>query len=358
MPWFPEFYSAVELARRQTRTAGLTDPVGQYINALNNGDSHVLENTWPGAVTVYDPRAGEIRGHRKLRRFVLQNQTFLAERQARTETVATTHIPGRAVVELLVHLDADDQEYTWPVAVVADSPDDLSVVFRTYCSRWPVDGRRFVRRPILSPGNFKPGDVVGRYLTAVEAGDTEAAVNSFAPDGYFREPVGSHPTHSGTTELRSFFAWQFSAGGGIGLENCVMTDDGSRCALEYNCSQWGTHGLTPQAGLGVYERGADGLLAAVRIYDDVEPPFRRPYDDPKLRSNRVKHEEQAQEDPAERELFETIRTTYALALEPEQHAMVNELRDDLRTIRWEERSELINDIQNAIGQNLEEEFEL
>ena len=357
MPWFPEFYSAVELARRQTRTAGLTDPVGQYFNALNNGDTHVLENTWPGDVTVYDPRAGEIRGHRKLRRFVLQNQTFLAERQARTETVATTHIPGRAVVELLVHLDADDQEYTWPVAVVADSPDDLSVVFRTYCSRWPVDGRRFVRRPILSPGNFKPGDVVGRYLTAVEAGDTEAAVNSFAPDGYLREPVGSHPTHSGTTELRSFFAWQFSAGGGIGLENCVMTDDGSRCALEYNCSQWGTHGLTPQAGLGVYERGADGLLAAARIYDDVVPPFRRPYDDPKSRSHRVKHEEQAQEDPAERELFETIRTTYALALEPEQHAMVNELRDDLRTIRWEERSELINDIQNAIGQNLEEEFE-
>ena len=182
-------------------------------------------------------------------------------------------------------------------------------------------------------------------------------MNSCAPDGCLREPVGSHPTHSGTTELRSFFAWQFSAGGGIGLENCVMTDDGSRCALEYTCSQWGTHGLTPQAGLGVYERGADVLLAAARIYDDVVPPFRRPYDDPKSRSHRVKHEEQAQEDPAERELFETIRTTYALALEPEQHAMVNELRDDLRTIRWEERSELINDIQNAIGQNLEEEFE-
>jgi len=27
-----------------------------------------------------------------------------------------------------------------------------------------------------------------------------------------------------------------------------------------------------QAGLGVYERGPDGLLAAVRLYDDVEPP--------------------------------------------------------------------------------------
>jgi hypothetical protein len=45
-----------------------------------------------------------------------------------------------------------------------------------------------------------------------------------------------------------------------------------RCALEYNCVRWGSHDLPPQAGIGVYERGPDGLLAAVRIYDDVEPP--------------------------------------------------------------------------------------
>ena len=64
MPWFPEFSSAVELARRQTRAAGLADPVGQYFAALNNGDTRVLETVWPGEVTVYDPRAGEIRGHR------------------------------------------------------------------------------------------------------------------------------------------------------------------------------------------------------------------------------------------------------------------------------------------------------
>ena len=238
MPWFPEFFSAVELARKQTRTAGLADPVGQYFTALDNGDTHVLENTWPGTVTVYDPKAGEIRGHRKLRRFVLQNRTFFAERHARTETVAATCVPGRAVVELLVHLDSDGQELSWPVAVVAESPDDLSVVFRTYCSRWPVDGRRYVRRPILDPRDLEPGDVVGRYLAAQETGDTESAVSSFAPDGYVREPIGSHPTHSGTVELRSFFAWQFSAGG-IGLERCAITDDGLRCAVEYNCFRWG-----------------------------------------------------------------------------------------------------------------------
>ena len=105
MPWFPEFTSAVELARRQTRAAGQADPVAQYFTALNKGDAHALETVWPGEVVIYDPRAGEIRGHKQLRRFVSQNQSWLAERHARIETVASTVVGGRAVVELLAHLD-------------------------------------------------------------------------------------------------------------------------------------------------------------------------------------------------------------------------------------------------------------
>jgi hypothetical protein len=116
-----------------------------------------------------------------------------------------------------------------------------------------------------------PG-VVGRYLAAVAAGDTEEVVAAFAPDGYFRGPFGPRYAHRGTDELRSFFARCFSEGGGIGLEPCAVTDDGVRCALEYNCVRWGDRELPPQAGIGVYERGEDGLLAAVRVYDDIQAP--------------------------------------------------------------------------------------
>jgi len=272
MPWFPDFVSAVELARKQTRTAGKDDPVGQYFTALNRGDTRVLETAWPGEVVVYDPRAGEVRGHRQLRHFVSRNQAWLAEHHARIETVASTSSGGRAVVELLAHLDSDGQQLAWPVAVVAESPDELSVVFRTYCSQWPVDGRRHLRPPILEPGTDRPGDVVGRYQAALEAGDADAVVSTFEPDGYYREPIGPHATHSGTAQLRTFFAGTFGAGGGIELEHCAVTDDGVRCALEYNCVRWGSQDLPPQAGLGVYERGPDGLLAAARVYDDIEPP--------------------------------------------------------------------------------------
>jgi ketosteroid isomerase-like protein len=272
MPWFPEFTTAVELARRETRAAGQADPVGQYFTALNTGDTRTLETVWPGEVVVHDPRAGEIRGHRQLRKFVTRNQAWLAERHARIETVAATYVGGRAVVELLAHLDGDGQELAWPVAVVAESPDDSSVVFRIYCSQWPVDGRRHVRSPILEPADTHPGDVVGRHQAALDAGDAEAILQTFAPDGYFREPIGPHLVHRGASELRSFFTTCFSAGGGVRLERCTLTDDGVRCAAEFNCVRWGSHDLPPQAGIGVYERGPDGLLAAVRIYDDVEPP--------------------------------------------------------------------------------------
>lgn len=272
MPWFPEFASAAELARQQTRDAGHADPVRQYLAALNDRDPRDLETTWPGEMVIYDPHVGQVRGHRHVRQFVRRNLSWLASLHARTEVIASTVAGGRAVVELLAHLDHNGQQLAWPVAVVAESPGDQSVVFRTYCSQWPLDEKRPVRPPILAPASVSLTDVIGDYQAALAAGDTESVVRTFAPDGYYRGPLGPPDVHRGTAELRPFFARRFSAGGGIGLEDCAVTDDGERCALEYNCVRWGRHDLPPQAGLGIYERGQDGLLSAVRVYDDVEAP--------------------------------------------------------------------------------------
>src|ERR1700727_1275921 len=122
MPWFPDFVNAVELARSQTRAAGLADPVSAYFDALNKGDTHVLETVWPGDVVIYDPRPGEVRHHTKLRKFVRTNQSFLAERQARIETVASTVVGGRAVVELLAHLAGDGPTVALPGGGVPHTP--------------------------------------------------------------------------------------------------------------------------------------------------------------------------------------------------------------------------------------------
>jgi hypothetical protein len=272
MPWFPDFANAAQLARRQTLDVAHADPAAAYLHALNDGGARHLEAAWPGEVVVLDPRAGEIRGRRRLRRFISDNHAWFAAHDARIETVATTYAGGRAVLELLAHLRGDDGEpVTWPVAVVAESSDDLSIVFRTYCSQWPVERRRPVRPAILPPGDEHPGDVIAGFQAALDTGDVDAIVNSFGPDGYYREPIGPHLDHRGATELRAFFTDRLR-NGGIGVQHCAVTDDGVRCALEYNAVRWGSDTLAPQAGLGIYERGPDGLLAAARSYDDLQPP--------------------------------------------------------------------------------------
>src|SRR5256885_14636551 len=121
MPWFPEFASGVELARRQTRGGGHADPVGQFFTALNTGDARALETAWPGEVVVYDPRGGEIRGHRHLRKFVSDNKAWMAQHYVRIETVNSISAGGRAVVEMLAHVPRDDGEVAWPLAVGAES---------------------------------------------------------------------------------------------------------------------------------------------------------------------------------------------------------------------------------------------
>ena len=118
------------MARQQTRAAGEADPVAQYLAALTEHDTGALEDAWPGEVVIHDPRAGEVRGHRNLRRYLRQNQSWLAELDARTERVATIGEGGRAVVELLARLTHQGREIAWPVAVVA--PDGLLAAVRVY----------------------------------------------------------------------------------------------------------------------------------------------------------------------------------------------------------------------------------
>ncbi|HEY6472771.1 MAG TPA: nuclear transport factor 2 family protein [Acidimicrobiales bacterium] len=272
MPWFPDFVAATELSRRDSRTVGRTDPVTQYLHAIEEGESKTLQSIWPGEIVIEDPRAGTIKDRRELRRFVRDNRARFTKLHATTEIIASTSVGRRAVVEILAHLDDKGQEIRWPIAVVAESPDDDSVRFRTYCSQWPVDGRRHVRPPILPAMDEQPKDVVGRHLKALAAGEVEAVVATFGEEGYVREPIGPHLSHQGLDAVRSFFAELFSYGGGIELEGTCITDDGTRCAFEYNFVHWGSHAVPPQAGLAVFERGPDGLLSAVRIYDDVEPP--------------------------------------------------------------------------------------
>src|SRR4029453_1272495 len=119
----------------------------------------------------------------------------------------------------------------------------------------------------------RKSDVVAEYQRALSAGDIDAIVAAFEPDGYAREPAGGQYIHRGPGGLRAFYELLFSNDGGIPLEHCTLIDDERACALEYNVVRWGKAELPPQAGMAFYFRGEKGKLAAARIYDDVNPPL-------------------------------------------------------------------------------------
>ena len=299
MPWMPEVFSApIAEAMRHREAESANDAVAYYEGIMAN-DPEALVRSFAAQPVLDDPRVGYVEGAKELRAFVNGTAQWLRERDAVVENVALTHTQTRTVEEVVLHLLlADDGgRVELPVAVVADrNPDRTLKAVRVYHSMWPLTREHSVRPPLLpaDPALQLPGGVVSDYQKALAEGDVEGIVRTFEADGYAREPSGGEYLHRGSDELRAFYAalfgrgsgilqrgpepirslyeTLFSDGGGIPLEHCTLTDYGVRCAIEYNVVRWGEDEVEPQAGVAVYERGTSGLLAAVRVYDDVEPP--------------------------------------------------------------------------------------
>jgi hypothetical protein len=174
------------------------------------------------------------------------------------------------------HLIGDDgvRRVELPVAIVRDrNPDRTLKAIRVYHSMWPLTGSHNVRPPLLQEGpSLHAEGVPGDYQRALAQGDQEGIVGTFEPNGYAREQSGERTCIAAQRVYGSYNAHMFANGGGTPLEHCTLTDEGARCAIEYNCVRWGVTDILPQTGVAVYERGSSGLLSAARIYDDVEPP--------------------------------------------------------------------------------------
>jgi hypothetical protein len=276
MPWMPEVFFAPLLAdaRREQDAASANDAVPYYVGILAE-EPEALVRSFAGEPRVNDPRVGFVEGTRELRAFASGTVDWLRERDAVVENVALTRTQSRTVEEVVLHLLSDEGvRVELPVAIVTDrNPDRTVKTIRVYHSMWPLTGEHAVRPPLLpaDPGLHAEG-APGDYQRALAEGDLAGIVAIFEPDGYAREPSGGAYLYRGTEALRELYAHLFASGGGISLEHCTLTDDGVRCAIEYNCVRWGVSDIPPQAGVAVYERGSSGLLAAARIYDDVEPP--------------------------------------------------------------------------------------
>jgi SnoaL-like domain len=251
-----------------------THPIARYLPLLIAGDEHGLRQLFSGAPRVNDPHLGWVEDSR-FAEFVSNSCRGLAERSATLERIETTTTPTGATEECVLNLVRSGFDVALPVAIASDtSPDALLESVRIYHSMWPLVGFHVVRSPVLpTVDELVPPDVIGRYVDCLARGDLAGILEQFSPQGEVREASGTATQHRGIDALRRFFTFVFSNGGGLGLEHCTVTDEGASCALEYVVTAWGRSVLPRQAAASVFERADTGLLAAVRMYDDVEQPF-------------------------------------------------------------------------------------
>lgn len=273
MPWAPELFSAPVLQRLEEkwRHGLVTVP---FFDGLMAGEFDALVGSFAGEPELHHPVRGRIRGARAFEAFVIETSAWLSRRNVSVEDVEHVVAERQGFGEVILHLDGETGRVDLPVAIVADKQSDGRIVeLRMYFSSWPLTGRHLNRTPLLQPDpELRESDVVAEYQGALSAGDVDAIVAAFEPDGYAREPAGGPYIHRGPDGLRAFYELLFSNDGGIPLERCALIDDKRACALEYNVVRWGKTELPPEAGVAVYVRGQSGKLAAARIYDDVNPP--------------------------------------------------------------------------------------
>lgn len=275
MPFVPELFSAPALARIEDKCR-LDELVAvPYFDGLMAGEPDALVKSFAGQPELHDPVRGRVKGTRAFVAFVTDLNAWIARRNVSVEDVEHVVTEQRGFEEVLLHLDGETGRVELPLAIVADrEPDGRIDELRIYSSTWPLTGCHANRPPLLQPDpELRASDVVAEYQHALAAGDVDAIVAAFEPDGYAREPAGGQYIHRGPDGLRAFYELLFSNDGGILLEHYALIDDGRACALEYNVVRWGQTELAPEAGVAVHVRGQSGQLAAVRIYDDADPPI-------------------------------------------------------------------------------------
>ncbi|HEX3909553.1 MAG TPA: nuclear transport factor 2 family protein [Solirubrobacteraceae bacterium] len=275
MPWIPELFSAQVLERFEERQQREVVDV-PYFDGLMSGELGALVDSFAGEPQLQHPVRGRVKGLRAFEDFVAETNRWFARRNVSVSEVERVVMERHGFEEVVLELDTEAGRIALPHAMVADhDPRGGLTELRVYFSTWPLNGRHANRPPLLQPDpEVREPDVVGEYQRALGAGDLDAILATFEPDGYAREPAGGEHVHTGHDGLRAFYELLFSGGGGIPLEHCATIDDGRACALEYNVVRWGGTELPPQAGVAVYVRGSRGRLAAARIYDDVDPPLR------------------------------------------------------------------------------------
>jgi hypothetical protein len=271
MPWLPELFSEPVLQRVLDQRHVDEVVAMSFFDGVLSGEQDALLDSFAGEPAVHDPVRGHITGRPAFTAYLDDLRAWLAQRNVTVEDVSRVILSQHGFEEVVLHVDHEGGRRALPFALVADHRSEGRIdELRLYYSARPLTGRHEARPAFRSPDpGLRVPALVAEQLRALAAGDVDAAVAVFAPDGCAHGPAGD--VHRGADGLRTYYA-RLLARGGVPVEPCALVDDGRICALEYNVVGWGGTPRAPQAGVAMYVRGGDDRLAALRAYDDVAPP--------------------------------------------------------------------------------------
>jgi hypothetical protein len=244
-----------------------------YLPALLSSDTDSLARRLGDRATLDDPLSGRVSRPAELSQALRSGATWLASHQAAFEKHRVVVGSDRDLTEGTLALVVNGKAVALPVAVVAEKRREREVEVRLYYSTGALGGSRSPRGPLLSSDDtvIVPPPVAA-HLDALARGDHAAVLAGFEHGATLRTADGKSyggPAGPGLGDYFGSLIASDGASGGTQMLKNARADDGSTCALEYTIVAVRGHGVAPQAGLAVYERGENGLLRAVRLYGDV-----------------------------------------------------------------------------------------
>jgi hypothetical protein len=248
-----------------------------YLQTLVHQDADAVISLLGRGAIVEDPRLPGNKGEDSLRGFVAGFKAFFEPQSPRVEFLRTTVSPERILCESILHVNHGGETWELPVGVVVGNDRETGATrVHVYYTNWPFLKRHSLRAALYrepQPNNAEfSGSVLG-HVRSLGSGDLEGIRDAWEADVYLREASGPPYTHWGRNQFVEYCKSLFSRGAPM-LRPDTVNEGGPTVFMEFAVVGWDG---TPwpeerwQSGLAVYQRtAADGLLCAVRIYDDVE----------------------------------------------------------------------------------------
>jgi hypothetical protein len=227
---------------------------------------------------IEDHKFGRIQGASAVAGFAADFERWLNDWTfEKTVHLRTTNAGQRVVSEDIVFLESPTgKKIEWPLATVAcqgaeEGTHDLYI----YYTIWPII-ERHTKRPVIfeSPQiDTKPSQLLQDYHHCLTTGDLEGLHSVMAPDAYIRESSGPPYTHLGMTNVLKYFSEGLFKDGAPLMRTERLTSDGRCTFIEFAVIGWDDKEWPEedhQSGGGIWQLNEDGLLASVRVYDDIE----------------------------------------------------------------------------------------